>query len=119
VSAFISNERQNFDKVLVDIVNYVQFYNIDGELAYETARHCLLDTLGCGLEALEYPACTKLLGPVVPGTIVPNGAKVTGTQFQLDPVQAAFNNVRIVAPPLSKFEAPLVRSARLRPSIEC
>jgi 2-methylcitrate dehydratase len=59
--------------------------------AYETARYCLMDTLGCGLEALEYPACTKLLGPIVPGTIVPNGAKVPGTQFQLDPVQAAFN----------------------------
>ena len=50
-----------------------------------------MDTLGCGIEALEYPACTKLLGPIVPGTIVPNGAKVPGTQFQLDPVQAAFN----------------------------
>src|SRR5213075_2960853 len=59
--------------------------------AYETARYCLMDTLGCGFEALEYPACTKLLGPVVHGTIVPNGAKVPGTQFQLDPVQAAFN----------------------------
>ena len=50
-----------------------------------------MDTLGCGLEALEYPACTKLLGPIVPGTVVPNGAKVPGTPFQLDPVQAAFN----------------------------
>src|SRR4051812_9409718 len=50
-----------------------------------------MDTLGCGLEALEYPACTKLLGPIVPGTVVPNGAKVPGTQFQLDPIQAAFN----------------------------
>jgi 2-methylcitrate dehydratase len=59
--------------------------------AYDTARYCLMDTLGCGLEALEYPACTKLLGPIVPGTVVPNGAKVPGTQFQLDPVQAAFN----------------------------
>ncbi len=60
------------------------------ESAYATARHCLLDTLGCGLEALSYPACTKLLGPIVPGTVVPNGAKVPGTPFQLDPVQAAF-----------------------------
>jgi 2-methylcitrate dehydratase len=50
-----------------------------------------MDTLGCGLEALEFPACTKLLGAIVPGTMVPNGAKVPGTQFQLDPVQAAFN----------------------------
>jgi 2-methylcitrate dehydratase len=91
VSAFIRNERPNPDKVLVDIVDYVMSYEIRSDLAYETARNCLIDTLGCGLEALEYPACTKLLGPILPGTIVPNGAKVPGTQFQLDPVQAAFN----------------------------
>jgi 2-methylcitrate dehydratase len=75
----------------VDIVDYVMTYEIRGELAYDTARNCLIDTLGCGLEALDYPACTKLLGPIVPGTVVPNGARVPGTQFQLDPVQAAFN----------------------------
>src|SRR3981189_3029303 len=78
-------------QVLVDIADYVLSYKIDSALAYETARYCLIDTLGCGLEALDYPACTKLLGPVVHGTIVPNGARVPGTQFQLDPVQAAFN----------------------------
>jgi len=91
VSAPISNERPNPDQVILDIVDYVQSYEIKSDLAYETARHCLIDTLGCGLEALEYPACRKLLGPIVPGTIVPHGAKVPGTQFQLDPVQAAFN----------------------------
>src|SRR5277367_2612323 len=85
------NERPAPDKVLVDIVDYAMSYEIRSELAYETARHCLIDTLGCGLEALEYPACTKLLGPIVSDTIVPNGARVPGTQFQLDPVQAAFN----------------------------
>ena len=79
------------DRVLTDIADYVLGADIKSELAYETARYCLLDTLGCGLEALEYPACTKLLGPIVPGTAVPNGAKVPGTPFQLDPVQAAFN----------------------------
>jgi 2-methylcitrate dehydratase len=79
------------DQVLVDIADYVLNYKIDSALAYETARLCLIDTLGCGLEALEYPACTKLLGPVVPGTVVPNGAKVPGTPYQLDPIQAAFN----------------------------
>jgi 2-methylcitrate dehydratase len=79
------------DQVLVDIADYVLNYTIDSALAYETARLCLIDTLGCGLEALEYPACTKLLGPVVPGTVVPNGAKVPGTPYQLDPIQAAFN----------------------------
>ncbi len=91
MGAAISNVRPKPDKVLVDIVDYVSKYEIKSELAYETARNCLIDTLGCGLEALDYPACTKLLGPIVPGTIVPNGAKVPGTQFQLDPVQAAFN----------------------------
>lgn len=82
---------QKFDQVLQDIVSYVKTYEIKSDLAYETAFYCLLDTLGCGLESLEYPACTKLIGPIVPGTVVPNGAKVPGTQFQLDPVQAAFN----------------------------
>ena len=91
MSGHITTQHQEYDKVLVDIVEYVESYEIGSELAYETARHCLMDTLGCGLEALEYPACTKLLGPVVQGTVVPNGAKVPGTQFQLDPVQAAFN----------------------------
>jgi 2-methylcitrate dehydratase len=91
MSAPISNVRPDPDPVLVDIVDYVLDFPIDSTLALETARHCLVDTLGCGLEALSYPACAKLLGPIVPGTIVPNGAKVPGTSFQLDPVQAAFN----------------------------
>ncbi|MBP0714953.1 bifunctional 2-methylcitrate dehydratase/aconitate hydratase [Burkholderia sola] len=90
MSAPVSNVRPAPDSVLVDIVDYVLNTGLDSALALETARHCLIDTLGCGLEALSYPACTKLLGPVVPGTIVPNGAKVPGTSFQLDPVQAAF-----------------------------
>ncbi len=90
-SKIINNARPKFDQVIVDIVDYVSKYKIDSTLAYTTARHCLIDTLGCGLEALTYPACTKLMGPIVPGTVVPNGAKVPGTQFQLDPVQAAFN----------------------------
>ena len=91
MSAHISNVRPKPDKVLTDIVDYVTKYQIKSKEAYETARYCLIDTLGCGFEALEYPACTKLLGPIVPGTVVPNGAKVPGTQFQLDPIQAAFN----------------------------
>ena len=91
MSSHISNVRPKADQVLVDIVDYVTKYKVKSDLAYETARNCLIDTLGCGLEALEYPACTKLLGPIVPGTVVPNGAKVPGTQFQLDPIQAAFN----------------------------
>jgi 2-methylcitrate dehydratase len=91
MSAPISNVRPDPDKVLVDIAEYVLDYEVTSQEAYNTARLCLMDTLGCGLEALSYPACTKLLGPVVPGTVVPNGAKVPGTQFQLDPIQAAFN----------------------------
>jgi 2-methylcitrate dehydratase len=87
----ISNERPAPDKVLTDIADYALNFKIDSDLAYSTARYCLIDTLGCGLEALEYPACTKLLGPIVPGTVVPNGARIPGTSFQLDPVQAAFN----------------------------
>src|ERR1041384_784750 len=87
----VNNARPAPDGVLVDIADYVLNYRIDSDLAYETARNCLIDTLGCGLEALDYPACTKLLGPVVPGTVVPNGARVPGTSFALDPVQAAFN----------------------------
>lgn len=91
MSSPILNVRPEPDQVLVDIVDYVLNYKITSDDAYETARNCLIDTLGCGLEALEYPACRKLLGPIVPGTTVPNGAKVPGTQFALDPVQAAFN----------------------------
>ncbi|PWD83406.1 bifunctional 2-methylcitrate dehydratase/aconitate hydratase [Ignatzschineria cameli] len=88
----MSTERQvKFDQVLVDIVDYVRNYEIQSDLAYQIAQYCLIDTLGCGLEALDYPECTKLLGPIVPGTVVPHGAKVPGTQFQLDPVQAAFD----------------------------
>jgi 2-methylcitrate dehydratase len=86
-----NTERPAPDKVLVDIADYVFNYVIDSDLAYATARLCLIDTLGCGLEALEYPACTKLLGPVVPGMELTNGARVPGTNYQLDPVQAAFN----------------------------
>jgi len=79
------------DQVLVDIADYVLNHGIDSTVAYETARNCLIDTLGCGLEALDYPACTKLLGPIVPGTMVAQGARVPGTSYELDPVQAAFN----------------------------
>ena len=91
MSTHLSNVRPDPDKVLVDMADYVRNYTITSDEAYETSRYCLIDTLGCGIEALGYPACTKLLGPIVPGTVVPNGAKVPGTQFQLDPVQAAFN----------------------------
>ena len=91
MSAHISNVRPKPDKVLVDIVEYVTKYKIKSKDAYDTARYCLLDTLGCGFEALEYPACRKMLGPIVQGTQVPNGAKVPGTQFQMDPIKAAFD----------------------------
>lgn len=89
--AHIPAERPAPDQVLVDIAEYALDYEIRSDLAWTTARYCLLDTLGCGLEALEYPACTRLLGPVVPGAELPGGARVPGTSYQLDPVQAAFN----------------------------
>ncbi|HWX10711.1 MAG TPA: MmgE/PrpD family protein, partial [Trinickia sp.] len=79
MSAPISNVRPDPDRVLVDIVDYVLDFEVGSTPALETARNCLIDTLGCGLEALSYPACTKLLGPIAPGTIVPHGAKVPGT----------------------------------------
>ena len=91
MSTHISNERPVPDQVIADIADYALSYEVKSELAYTTARNCLMDTLGCGLEALEYPACTKLLGPIVRGTVVPHGARVPGTQYELDPVQAAFN----------------------------
>ena len=91
MSAHISNVRPEADQVLGDIADYVTKFKIASTEAYKTAHYCLLDTLGCGFEALSYPACTKLLGPIVPGTVVPNGAKVPGTPYQLDPVQAAFS----------------------------
>ena len=91
MSAHISNIRPDPDQVIVDIANYVTDFEISSTEAYDTARNCLMDTLGCGFEALDYPACTKLLGPVIAGTVVPNGAKVPGTSYQLDPILAAFN----------------------------
>ncbi|MBI3429752.1 MAG: bifunctional 2-methylcitrate dehydratase/aconitate hydratase [Actinobacteria bacterium] len=91
MSSNIGRLSPEFDKVMVDIVDYVENYEIESDLAYETAWNCLLDSLGCALEALEYEACTKLLGPLVPETVVENGVKVPGTNFELDPVQGAFN----------------------------
>ena len=86
-----TTNRPPFDPLLCQIADYICDYNSPSAEALNTARYCLLDTLGCGLLALKYPACTKLLGPVVPGTIVPNGARVPGTNYVLDPVAAAFN----------------------------
>src|SRR5205814_5579288 len=86
-----SNVRPPFDSLVEQIADYVCKRDPGTAEARDTARYCLLDTLGCGLLALNYPACTKLLGPTVPGTKVPNGSRVPGTKFVLDPVTAAFN----------------------------
>src|SRR5271163_2398450 len=86
-----SAERPAPDDALIAIADYAKSYEIDSEQAYETARYCLMDTLACGFQALKYPACTKLLGPVVPGAVMNGGARVPGTSYELDPVQAAFN----------------------------
>lgn len=85
------NTRPPYDQELVEIAHYVAHTPIDSPAAYETARYCLMDTLGCGLLALQFPACTRHLGPIVPGTVVPGGARVPGTPFVLDPVKAAFD----------------------------
>ena len=85
------NTRPDPDQVLIDIADYVSDYEIDSAEAYDTARNCLMDTLGCGFLALRFPECTKLLGPLVEGTIVPHGARVPGTQYRLDPVKAAWD----------------------------
>jgi len=86
-----SAERPQPDAALVAIAAYARDFRITSESAYETARYCLMDTLACGFQALNYPACRKLLGPVVPGAVMTGGARVPGTSFELDPVQAAFN----------------------------
>jgi 2-methylcitrate dehydratase len=86
-----SAERPAPDRLLVEIADYVVDYQVQSELAYETARYCLMDSLACAFQALDHPACTKLLGPVVPGAVLPGGARVPGTHWELDPVAAAFN----------------------------
>ncbi|MEI5906285.1 bifunctional 2-methylcitrate dehydratase/aconitate hydratase [Bacillus spongiae] len=86
-----TNEEKKVDVLLEEIADYVLHKDIISSEAFETARYVLLDTLGCGILALQYPECTKLLGPVVPGTTVPNGSRVPGTSYVLDPVQGAFN----------------------------
>jgi 2-methylcitrate dehydratase len=78
------------DKLLQEIADYACAYRIESAEAWETARYCLLDALGCGLLALSYPACARLIGPVVPEAVLPGGARVPGTGYELDPVQAAF-----------------------------
>jgi 2-methylcitrate dehydratase len=86
-----SAQRPNPDQVLVEMADYALSYQVQSEAAYETAYYCLMDTLACGFQALKYPACTKLMGPVVPGATMPGGARVPGTSYELDPVMAAFN----------------------------
>jgi 2-methylcitrate dehydratase len=91
MSSHVSQGNQPYDQAIIDIVDYALNYEIKSPAAYETAWNCFMDTLGCGLEALEYEACTKLLGPVAAGVTVANGVKVPGTKHVLDPVQGAFN----------------------------
>jgi 2-methylcitrate dehydratase len=86
-----SAERPPPDQILGAIADYASSFEIKSKLAFETAGYCLMDTLACGFQALKYPACTKLLGPVVPGATLTNGARVPGTAYELDPINAAFN----------------------------
>lgn len=91
MSVPVSNIRPAPDQIMVDIADYAVNYIPESKEAYKTARYCMMDTLGCALLALRYPECTKLLGPIVPGAVLANGARVPGTDWELDPVQAAFN----------------------------
>jgi 2-methylcitrate dehydratase len=86
-----SAERPAPDALLTDIADYALSYEITSALAFETAGYCLMDTLACGFQALKFPACTKLMGPVVPGATLTGGARVPGTSYELDPINAAFN----------------------------
>ncbi|KAJ5887696.1 2-methylcitrate dehydratase [Penicillium taxi] len=82
---------KSYDPEIQDMADYIHKYSVESDLAFDTARLVFLDTLGCGLEALKFKECTKLLGPTVEGTIVPNGTRVPGTPYQLDPINGAFN----------------------------
>src|SRR5215210_7824652 len=86
-----SAQRPSPDALLVEIADYALARAIDSREAYDTARLCLMDSLGCMMLALNFPACVRRLGPVVPGAVMKGGARVPGTKYQLDPVQAAFN----------------------------
>ena len=85
------NQRPATDEIIAKIAHYVSTTTVDRPEALEIARYCLMDTLGCGFLALKYPECVRHLGPIVPGTVVPNGARVPGTSHQLDPIKAAFD----------------------------
>ena len=85
------NVRPGFDRLITEISEYVSNYEIKSDLALDTARNCLIDTIGCGLLALKFPACTKMLGPIVRDTKVPYGVRVPGTDYELDPVKGAFD----------------------------
>ncbi|MCB1104092.1 MAG: bifunctional 2-methylcitrate dehydratase/aconitate hydratase [Opitutaceae bacterium] len=96
MSPHLSNERPAFDQLLVELADYALNARLTSDEAYDTARWCLADTLACGIMALAYPVCAKLLGPVVPGTSIVNGSRIPGTAYELDPVQAAFDIGTIV-----------------------
>src|SRR5436190_14031242 len=86
-----SAQRPEPEALFVDIADYVLSHGIISAEAYDTARLCLMDSVGCMMLALNFPACTKLLGPIVAGAEMSNGCRVPGASYQLDPVQAAFN----------------------------
>ncbi len=85
------NDRPDYDRLLQTLADYALDYRVESPEALDTARNCLMDSLGCALLALRFPECTKLLGPLVQGTVVPNGARVPGTAYCLDPVKAAWD----------------------------
>ena len=91
-----TNVRPNPDDLILKIANYVHDYEIKNDEAINTAKYCLMDTIGCGLLALTFPECKSLLGPHIEGTEVPNGVRVLGTNYKLDPIKAAWDNGAII-----------------------
>src|SRR5690348_11104954 len=89
-------KNETFDEVIVKIADYVMDYKINSKLAMETAKLCFMDSLGCATLALNFKACTKLLGPWVSGIKITQGARVLGTSFELDPIKAAFDNGSLI-----------------------
>ncbi len=100
-----SAQRPDFDTALVAIADYAKSFSIQSPQAYETARYCLMDTLACGFQALKYPACTKLLGPVVPGAVMPGGARVPGLSLRVRPGASGVQHRR--HDPLARFQRHL------------
>ena len=106
-----SAERPAPDAVLTAIADYARNFTVRSETAYETARYCLMDTLACGFQALKYPACRKLLGPLVPGAVMPGGARIPGTSFELEPAYSGYLHFHTGVDILAGYGTPITAAA--------